>query len=123
MRLVFEVFLLVHAFAHVVVFLAYWNVLKHEEISSKTEILEGRFDIGPERARMLGFVWLLVGLAFAIVALRMMMGHEGYFVSLLVITLFSLLLTITGLPDTKIGVLLNTFLVPFLIMNYLLEWI
>lgn len=121
MRYLFSAFLILHSFGHIAVFLAYWKVLKHEEISSKTEILDGRVKLSEGRIRLLGLVWAVVGLAMAFMGVYVALDYN-YLIPLGTVSVISLLLTITGLPDTKIGFLINLFLVPVTGMSWFFEW-
>jgi len=116
LKIVYSVFLLIHGFAHLVGFLVNWKIIKNKEIQYKTTIFNGKYDIGALGTKILGLVWLLIGIYFGY------MGYIGftnpliYIDIVLYIAINSFLLTFVSLPDTKFGIIANIILITFLLL-------
>ena len=67
MHIILGIFLIAHGVAHLVGFLTYWKIASFEEMPYKTTLLSGLLDVGDVGIRIVGILWLLAGLAFAIV--------------------------------------------------------
>jgi len=64
MRIVFACLLLAHAFAHLVGFFGAFRLAK--QIPYKTTILDGSIDVGDIGVKLMGLMWLAIGLAIAV---------------------------------------------------------
>jgi hypothetical protein len=75
-----------------------------------TTVLADHLDVGAVGIRVVGVAWLAAALIFASVGVAAIM-HTGWWPSLAVIAIvFSTLLCITGLPDAKLGLVVNAAL-------------
>lgn len=110
MQFVFGVILAVHGLAHLVGFAVAWQIATFEEMPYKTTILAGAVDLGHVGIRFMGALWLAVAVAFVTVAVGAFVGASWWFPSALLVTAFSLLMTILGWPDSRIGVAVNIVL-------------
>ena len=66
MHIIFGIFLIAHGVAHLVGFVTYWKIASFEEMPYKTTLLADRVDVGDVGIRIVGVLWLLIGLAFAV---------------------------------------------------------
>jgi hypothetical protein len=68
MRFVFVTLLIGHGVAHIVGFVVPWKLMQMPEMPYRTTILGGMMDVGDAGIRLMGVLWLSIGLAFAVVA-------------------------------------------------------
>jgi hypothetical protein len=67
MHIILGIFLIAHGVAHLVGFVTHWKIASIEDMPYKTTLLSGFFDVGDVGIRIVGILWLLTGLAFAMV--------------------------------------------------------
>ena len=80
----------------------------------KTTLLSGFLDVGDVGIRIVGILWLLIGLAFAIVGVGIITLQPWWFPLIIYITIFSLIMCILGWPEARFGVLVNIIILAFL---------
>ena len=68
MRILLAALLIGHGIAHLVGFVVPWRLVTSAEVPYRTTMLAGSVDLGAAGVRLLGIVWLLVGVACALVA-------------------------------------------------------
>lgn len=115
-KIVYSVFLLIHGFAHLVGFLVNWKIIKNKDIQYKTTIFHGKYDIGTLGTKIIGLVWLLIGIYFGYMGYISFTNPLIYIDIVLYIAINSFLLTFSSLPDTKFGIIANIFLITFLLL-------
>lgn len=101
MKIFFIVFLIGHAIAHLVGFVVPWKIVKLEEMKYSTKIFFNKIDVGDNGIRLIGILWLLASLSFIAVSISVFQNVSIWKSLLLFTTIFSLILTIIGLPDSK----------------------
>jgi hypothetical protein len=116
MRIAISILLLLHGAAHLVGFLGPWGLLPAPKpgmaAPPQTSVLfGGRVALGDTMARALGIAWLVIGIAFAIVAFGFWRQAPWVRVPYATIVLTSLALTIAWWPLSRIGVLVNAVLI------------
>ena len=117
MRFVVAMFLFVHGFAHTVGFVVPWRIAALEEAPYKTTVLADRYDLGHAGIRALGLLWLLTALAF-FAAGALLIGRMPFWQPLTLSTaVFSLMLCVLGLPESRFGIPVNIVLLFFLLMG------
>jgi hypothetical protein len=122
MRYAFAMLFLVHGFAHTVGFVVPWKIATLEEMPYKTTILNGKIDLGHRGIRLTGILWLLAALLF-FVAGALVIGRMSAWLPLaLGTTLFSLILCVLGLPDSRIGIAVNLVILVFAFLGVSLGW-
>jgi hypothetical protein len=67
MHIILGIFLITHGVADLVGFITYWKIASIEDMPYKTTLLSGLLDVGEVGIRIVGILWLLAGLAFAMV--------------------------------------------------------
>lgn len=70
---VLAVILLAHGVAHVVGFVVAWRILTLPEVPYHTTILAGSIEVGTGGIRAVGLAWLVTALAFAAVAVALLL--------------------------------------------------
>lgn len=123
MNIAVAVFLFVHGFAHIVGFLVYWKIMKDKDVEYKTTIFPGDFNVGEVGIRFIGLVYLLVAIAFGYLGYDLLTDAIVFQEYIWPITIVSVVLTVTGWPDTRIGLLANAVLVIFLLLNSQFGWL
>ena len=117
MYVVLAVFLLLHGVAHLVGFAGPWGL--SSRIAPQTALLDGRLAIGPGGMRAVGVFWLITGAAFAVAAAGAL-RHNTWWPSLtLTVAVVSLILSIFGLPEAKLGIAINVFIIAGLLLAQL----
>jgi hypothetical protein len=123
MKIALAVFLFIHGLAHIVGFLVYWKIMKDKDVEYKTTIFPGNMNVGDGGIRFVGFVYLLVAIAFGFLGYNLLSNGVYFWEYIWTVTIVSTVLTITGWPDTKIGVLANVILIFFLALNEYMAWL
>lgn len=116
-RIAFAVFLFLHGVAHGVGFAAAFQLGDFKEKAVDTTILAGALDVGLVGARLLGIVWLLVGLAFAFTASVIWRDGSGWPQLTALVAGVSLVMSVLGWPQAKAGVFINLALLAGLVTS------
>jgi hypothetical protein len=119
MRIVFAIYLFIHGFSHLVGFIVPWKIAKLKDAPFTTQILAGAFDIGNTGIRIVGIFWLATAISFIILGLLVITQPTNWTKPVLFTTVFSILLCIIGLPDSKIGLIANGLILIFLWLNFM----
>ena len=107
MNIILPIILLVHGFAHLVGFMVSWKIGNLKDPPYRTTLFNGKINIGDRGIRIFGVVWLVVGVLFFIDATMVVFQLNGWKLFLIVISILSLLICVLGLPDSKIGIIVN----------------
>ena len=117
MRFALAVLMALHGFAHLPGFLVPWRLLRSPETPYATTVLSGRVDLGDLGIRVLGVLWLLTGAAFVGVAYLTWTQGQGWITRAVAVTGVSLLLSVLAWPLSRIGVIVNAFLLLVLLAS------
>ena len=123
MRFILATYIFVHGFAHLVGFLTYLRILKSDGLPYKTTLFDGKLDVGDAGIRVVGIFWLIIALGFVYTGILALQGDAAWSTLALATTLASLFFTISGWPDTKLGILANLLLIIFLLADNYFHWI
>ncbi len=122
MRYALALLLLVHGFAHTVGFVVPWKIATLDEAPYKTTLLNGKLDVGHFGIRLIGILWLLAALAFFVAGALVIGRFEVWQPFALFVTVFSLILCVLGVPESRIGIAVNLAILAFLLLNANLGW-
>jgi hypothetical protein len=106
MRIVLAVFMAVHGVAHLVGFAGAWHLIPGG-FPGRTTLLGGQLDLGTTGIRVLGFLWLVLAVAFVAAAIATVAGAVWWAPAALTIAIASLLLSVLELPEAHLGVAIN----------------
>lgn len=123
MHIILGILSIAHGVAHLVGFVTYWKISSIEDMPYKTTLLSGFLDVGEVGIRIVGILWLLAGLAFAIVGVGIITLQPWWFPLIIYITIFSLIMCILGWPDARFGVLVNIIILALLFFGNNLGWL
>lgn len=123
MKIFIALILIIHGFAHLVGFLVPWKIRKFKEMPFKTTLLNGRIDAGKVGIKIIGSLWLAICLLFFFSAFLLITNNPLWFTIIIITILFSIIMCILGLPDSKIGILANIFLLLLLFILLGIDWI
>lgn len=122
MRYVIAMVFFVHGFAHTVGFVVPWKIASLDEAPYKTTLLNGKLDVGHGGIRVVGLLWLLAALAFFGAGALVIGRFELWQPFTLVVTIYSLVLCVLGLPESRLGIPINVAILLFLIVGNALGW-
>ena len=114
MKIALVLFLVAHGFAHLVGFVVPWRISQMEEMPYKTTVLNGSLNLGHIGIRIYGLCWLVLALAFFILAVTIFFYQTWWQTASNYSASISLILCLIGWPDARIGVVIN-FLIIILI--------
>ncbi len=123
MKIALGIFLGIHGFAHLIGFLVPWKIATLKEMPYSTKIFYQKYDIGSIGVRITGLLWLAATLLFFTTSFYLISGNPQWMTILRVSIYLSSLLCIIGLPDARIGFLVNFVLFLFLVLNTKFMWI
>lgn len=104
---IFAIFLILHGLVHLLWFVVPWNLMEVEGLSYSTTILAGRIDLSRGGIRFVGLLWVLATIGFVVAGFGLLFSASWWWAASLGAALFSLLLCILGLPDSKWGGLID----------------
>lgn len=93
--------LLAHGLAHVVGFVGPWRL--SPRVPYKTTVLAGRMELGNLGTKIVGLVWLLLTIDFALVAWGAYAGAAWWPLAAVATALISLVLCLLTWSETKVG--------------------
>ncbi len=123
MKWILALAMFVHGFAHLVGFVVPWRLAAPDDMPYKTTLLAGRLEVGSLGIRINGLLWLLTGVAFMAAGFALIKGAPIWFPMALSLAIFSLLLSILGIPEAKIGITVNAILIGILLLSLRLGWL
>lgn len=123
MKILLAILFCVHGIAHLVGFVVPWQITKMEDMPYKTTLLSGQINVGDTGIRIVGLLWLMAAVGFVISGIAVLRLTPWWNTWALYISLFSLILSILGWPESKIGVLVNLLILIFLVWGDSIRWI
>ena len=117
------IFLFIHGFAHSVGFFVQWRIIKSNDMPYSTKLFFGKLDAGNAGIRIIGLIWLSIAIVYVFAGYGILTSKGWWNTATLIITAFSFIFCIVGLPDTKMGVVANIIILVFIILNQRFEWI
>ena len=123
MHIIIGLFFIAHGVAHLVGFLSYWRLADFEEMPYSTKQLMGRFDAGETGIRVIGVLWLIGALAFIASGLGLIFLQPWWQTLTLYTTIYSLALSILGLPFSRYGLIINIIILGYLFLGDRLGWL
>ena len=103
----FAAALVLHGIAHVVGFLVPFRLISADDAPYHTTLLAGRMDVGDFGIKVVGVVWLLTAVAFAVAAWAVLSGWTWGLPFLAGLSVFSLGMCALEWPLTRIGAIVN----------------
>lgn len=123
MRIALAVILLVHGFAHVPGFVVPWRLATPSEMPYKTTLFAGLVNVGDDGIRVVGILWLLTAFALGVCAAGVVAQAPWWTPATLIAASLSLLLSLTGWPESRLGVFVNLGLIALLLVNRQAGWL
>ena len=106
--------LLAHGLAHLVGFVGPWRL--NPRVPYKTTILAGRIDLGNLGSKIVGLLWLLLAIDFALVAWGASAGAAWWPLAAVATALISLVLCLLAWPDSMLGAFVNIGIVVIIVI-------
>jgi hypothetical protein len=114
MRFIIGLVLIAYGLAHSLGFVIPWRIGPGKNAPYNTTILNGVVDLGDIGIRAMGILWLIAGLAFIAAGIGVMATSSWGGIATLDATMFSLILSIIGWPDSRVGVFINVAILAYL---------
>jgi hypothetical protein len=99
--------LVAHGFVHLLGTVAYLELAAIEELPYKTTLFGGHVDVGDTGIRIFGLLWGLASIVFVTSAVALVFDRGRWRSLLLVVTLFSLLITVVDWTVAYAGIVVN----------------
>lgn len=122
MRIALAVFMVLHGIAHLVGFAVSWRLLESDEVPFKTTLWFGQLDVGPTGIRLVGLLWLALAVAFLTASGGGVLSRSWWMALASGTALSSLALSMISLPEARIGILANVFVLGVLALGPSLGW-
>ncbi len=123
MRYAIGAFLMLHGFAHLVGFIVSFRIANIEESPYKTTLLADRINVGDFGIRVIGVLWIVAAIAFMLAGAGVILRMTWWEILTLYISIGSLVLSISGWPESRIGVIVNIVILTYLIFGGNLGWL
>jgi len=123
MRIALAVILFGHGFAHLVGFVVPWRIATLKEMPYKTTVLADSVNVGDLGARVLGILWALAALAFAVSGIGVLTRVRWWQPVTAIVAVFSFFLCIIGWSESRTGVVVNIAIVAFLLVDRRMGWL
>lgn len=114
MRILIAIVLIVHGLAHTVGFVTPWRIGPGRNTPYRTTVLSGAVDLGDTGIRVMGILWLVAALTFVLAGVGAFATFPWWRTVTLYAAIFSLILSILGWPDSRIGVFINIAILAYL---------
>lgn len=115
-RTVFALFLIAHGVAHFVGFGHAWRILSPDPLPYRTTLLGSHLDVGDAGMRIIGVLWLAVGLGFVAMSGAALLKSGWWMGATGVLAAVSLTLCALAQPDATVGLLLNAAIIAVLLL-------
>ena len=112
-----------HGFAHLVGFVGPWRIATLKEMPYKTTILANSVNVGDLGIRVVGLLWLIAALAFAVSSMGVLARASWWLPVAVIVAVFSFFLCIVGWPASRIGIVINIAIVAFLLVGRQMGWL
>ena len=123
MRIVLAVLFVLHGLAHGVGFAVPWKLIESEDVTYRTTLLSGHLDVGDVGIRLVGILWLLVGLAFVATGVGAWLGQGWWLRGAVAVAGVSLAMCVLGWPEARAGAALNVAILLVLSLGPHLGWL
>jgi hypothetical protein len=100
-----------------------WRIATFKEMPYKTTILAKSVNVGDLGIRVVGILWLIAALAFAVCGVGALARASWWLPATLIVAVFSFFLCIIGWPDAQIGVFINIAIAAFLLVARQKGWL
>jgi len=105
--IIIAIVLVLHGLIHLMGTVTYMKLGTVQGLTYKTTLLGGRWDLGESGIRVYGALWALAAIGFAVAAIAMLTGAEGWRLILAGTAIFSLALTALDWQVASAGAILN----------------
>ena len=99
------------------------RIMESEDMPYGTTVLAGALDLGDAGIKAVGVLWLLGGLGFAVASWGLGTAQPWGPWFVLVMTLASLVLSVVGWPDSRIGLVINLVLLATIFVAARVSWL
>jgi hypothetical protein len=107
LRVVASAVLCLHGLVHLLGTAVYFRLAEVPEFPYKTSLLGGRWDLGAAGIRVFGLLWAGTAIGFGIAAVAVLRDWPTWQRILVVVTLFSLVLTVLDWTVAYAGIVVN----------------
>lgn len=122
-RIIAAIVFIVHGLIHLLGFVVPWRLATIEGFAYKTTLLSGTLDVGDAGVRVIGLLWLLAAIGFVVAGVAVFTSQPWWQALTLWVTLFSLVISILGWPDSQFGVLINLVILAYLLFGGRMGWL
>src|SRR5687768_8328254 len=116
-RFVLSLAMLVHGLAHLPGLVTAWRLRPLPDFPYHTVLLRGRFDVGDAGMRIVGALWLIAAIGFAVAAMGAFLGNPNWVPVALVTTLLSSALCLLEWPFARVGLWVNLVILSALVLT------
>lgn len=120
MRIVFACLLLAHAFAHLVGFFGAFRLGRR--IPYRTTILDGSVDVGDIGVKLMGLLWLAIGLAIAVAGVAALLDTSWWKLLTISTISASFVMCLLEWPAAKIGGMIDLVVLTGVLLGARVAW-
>jgi len=113
------IFLILHGLVHLLWFVVPWQMTVVDGLPYRTTIFGGNIDVREGGIRFLGLLWVLATIGFVVAGLGLLFSASWWATAVLVAAVYSFLLCLISLPESKWGALIDVGIVAILLFGNL----
>lgn len=123
MRIVLALLMAGHGIAHLPGFLVSWQLRSFPELPFRTTIFGTLLDVGEAGIRMIGAVWLAVGVGFIVLAGATLARAAWWLPFAYILIVLSTVLCLAGWPDARLGLVANAVILLLIVAGVRAGWV
>ncbi len=108
------IFLILHGLVHLLWFVVPWQITEVDGLPYQTTIFAGRLDVHESGIKFMGLLWIIPTLGFVLAGIGLLFSASWWWSLTLGAALFSLLLNLIQLPESKWGATINLLIIAVL---------
>lgn len=123
MRIVLAILMAGHGIAHLPGFLVSWQLRSFPELPFRTTIFGASLDVGEAGIKMIGAVWLAVGVGFIVLAGATLARAAWWQPFAYALIALSTVLCLAGWPDARLGLVANAVILLLILAGVRAGWV
>ena len=114
LQILTAIFLILHGLVHLLWFVVPWQITEVDGLPYRTTIFAGRMDIHENGIKLMGLLWAVATVGFILAGIGLLFSTSWWWSLTMGVALFSLLLNIINVPESKWGAAIDLVIIAVL---------